>query len=65
MDSEVTVTVQGLSAEQVAEWLERLRAVGLVPMAGGRGRVRETIGRPGHFMARSVPSRNVREFGRG
>ncbi|MEY9876626.1 DNA-binding transcriptional ArsR family regulator [Streptacidiphilus sp. MAP12-33] len=53
MDSEVTVTVQGLSAERVSWWLDRLREVGLVPVGGGR--VREQIGRPGRFVARSIP----------
>lgn len=53
MEREVTVTVQGLSAERVAWWLDRLREVGLVPIGGGR--IRETVGRPGHFMGRSVP----------
>lgn len=55
MDREVTISVQGRSAERVAWWLEQLRSIGLVPMGGG---VREVALRPGHFLARTVPDQD-------
>lgn len=47
------ISVQADSKGEAAAWLEKLRALGLIPMASGR--VFEVPGRGGRWMARAVP----------